>query len=56
MELHGNLMLKKFLVWRIKKIPNKQFIYFVSIVVGILSGLLAALIKNTNYFFSATDY
>lgn len=51
MELHGNLMLKKFLVWRIKNIPNKQFIYFVSIVVGILSGLLAALIKNTTYFF-----
>ena len=51
MELHGDLMLKKFLVWRIKNIPNKQFIYFVSIVVGILSGLLAALIKNTTYFF-----
>ena len=52
MELHGDLLLKKFLVWRIKHIPNKQFVYFVSIVVGILVGsYLAALMKNTTYFF-----
>jgi len=51
MQLQGNLTLKKFLIWRIKHIPNKQFIHFVSIVVGILSGLLAAVIKNTTYFF-----
>ena len=51
MQLQGSLTLKKFLIWRIKHIPNKQFIHFVSIVVGILSGLLAAVIKNTTYFF-----
>ncbi|MDG2491325.1 MAG: chloride channel protein [Flavobacteriaceae bacterium] len=51
MELQRNLLLKKFLIWRIKHIPNKQFVYLVSIVVGILSGLLAALMKNTTYFF-----
>ena len=51
MHLEGNLILKKFLIWRIKHIPNKQFIHFVSILVGVLSGLLAATMKNTTYFF-----
>ena len=51
MRLEGNLILKKFLIWRIKHIPNKQFIHFVSILVGVLSGLLAATMKNTTYFF-----
>ena len=51
MSLQGNLRLKKFLIWRIKHIPNKQFIHLVSIVVGITSGLFAAAMKNTTYFF-----
>ena len=51
MKLQRNLTLKKFLIWRIKHIPNKQFIHFVSILVGMLSGLLAATMKNTTYFF-----
>ena len=53
MRLQGNLKLKKFLIWRIKNIPNKQFIHIVSIVVGILSGVLAMVMKNTTYFFQA---
>tara|TARA_B100000767_G_scaffold275688_1_gene314315 strand:- start:610 stop:2403 length:1794 start_codon:yes stop_codon:yes gene_type:complete len=51
MLLQGNLILKKFLIWRIKHIPNKQFIHLISIVVGITSGLFAAIMKNTTYFF-----
>lgn len=51
MSLPGNLRLKKFLIWRIKHIPNKQFNHLVSIVVGITSGLFAAAMKNTTYFF-----
>ena len=51
MSFQWNLRLKKFLIWRIKNIPNKQFIHFISIVVGITSGLFAAAMKNSTYFF-----
>ncbi len=43
-------LLTKFLVWRLKHIPNKQFVYLLSIVVGILSGIGAVAIKNFTYF------
>lgn len=43
-------LLKRFLIWRLKYIPQKQFIYLISIVVGILSGLGAVLIKNATHF------
>lgn len=43
-------ILTKFLVWRLKYIPNKQFIYLLSILVGILSGVGAVVIKNFTYF------
>ncbi len=50
-RLQKNLTFKKFLVWRVKHIPNKHFIHFVSILVGILSGLLAAAMKNVTFYF-----
>ena len=43
-------LLTKFLVWRLKHIPNKQFVYLLSIIVGILSGIGAVAIKNFTYF------
>lgn len=43
-------LLTKFLVWRLKHIPNKQFVYLLSIVVGILSGIGAVAIKNLTFF------
>lgn len=43
-------LLSKFLIWRLKYIPQKQFIYIVSILVGFLSGLAAVLIKNGTHF------
>ena len=42
--------LSRFLIWRIKHIPNNQFIYLVSIVVGFLSGMIAVIIKNGTHF------
>ena len=38
--------LKRFLIWRIKHINNKQFIMILSVVIGILGGLGAVIIKN----------
>ncbi len=50
-------LLARFLVWRIKHIPNERFIHILSVVVGILSGLLAVLLKNiTSFFHSLTEY
>jgi len=41
---------KRFLIWRLKYIPQKQFIYIVSILIGFLSGLAAVIIKNGTHF------
>lgn len=38
--------LKKFLVWRVKRISNANFIYILSVVIGILSGIGAVTLKN----------
>lgn len=40
-------LLKRFLIWRIKNISHKQFILIMSLIVGIGSGLIAVLIKNS---------
>lgn len=42
-----NSLLKQFLVWRAKHIKDRQFIYILSVVTGLLSGLAAVVIKNT---------
>lgn len=39
----------RFLIWRLKYISHKQFVFLVSIVVGFLSGIGAVLIKNFTY-------
>jgi len=41
-----NTLLKRFLIWRIKNISQKQFILLLSLLVGVGSGLIAAFIKN----------
>lgn len=40
------IILRKFLIWRYKHIPEKQFIYILSAVIGLLAGLVAVTIKN----------
>jgi len=42
-------LLTRFLIWRLKYITHKQFVFLVSIVVGFLSGLGAVLVKNFTY-------
>lgn len=43
-------LLTRFLIWRLKHISHKQFIYILSILVGVLSGLGAVIIKNFTHF------
>lgn len=38
--------LKVFLIWRVKHLKHKQFIYILSVVIGLLSGLAAVILKN----------
>lgn len=43
-------VLTRFLIWRVKHINQRQFIYILSFVVGIISGLAAILLKNTIHY------
>lgn len=40
----------RLVAWRIAKIPEKNFLYLLSLVVGVLSGLAALLLKNIIHF------
>ncbi len=46
---HPTSLLGKFLIWRIKHISNKRFVYILSVVIGITSGLGAAVLKNLTH-------
>ncbi|MCZ6595090.1 MAG: chloride channel protein, partial [Bacteroidetes bacterium] len=39
-----------FLIWRLKNISHKQFVFILSMVVGFLAGLAAVVIKNGTHF------
>lgn len=43
-------LLTRFLIWRLKHISHKQFVFILSIVVGFLAGLVAVLIKNGTHY------
>ncbi|WP_139957084.1 chloride channel protein [Flavicella sediminum] len=42
-------LITKFLIWKYKHISNQQFIYLVSILIGLLSGLAAVTLKNLTH-------
>jgi CIC family chloride channel protein len=46
--------LGKFIIWREKHLPHRQFVYLLSFIIGIISGLAAVILKNavliTHYF------
>ena len=46
---HPTSLLGKFLIWRIKHISNQRFIYILSIIIGITSGLGAVVLKNLTH-------
>ncbi len=42
-----NSFLKRFLIWRIRHISDKQFVMILAAVIGILGGISAVIIKNS---------
>ena len=42
-------IITKFLIWKYKHLSNQQFIYIVSILIGLLSGIAAVTIKNLTH-------
>ncbi len=52
--MSSSKLLIRFLKWRVKNIGQRRFIYILSLVVGLLSGFAAVLLKNaihyTHYF------
>ncbi|MBI9060578.1 MAG: chloride channel protein [Marinilabiliaceae bacterium] len=45
-------LFRKFLVWRLRHVSNRQFMMILSVIVGVSSGLAAVAIKNSVHFIS----
>lgn len=43
-------LLTRFLIWKYKHISDRQFIYILSVVIGLLAGLGAVALKNLTHF------
>lgn len=50
MAKNRNSLLKRFLIWRIRHISNRQFLIILSIITGIAAGIVATIIKNSVHF------
>jgi CIC family chloride channel protein len=50
MPAQKRTLLTRFLIWRMKYIADKQFIYLISIIIGFTSGVGAVIIKNLTHF------
>ena len=46
-------LLGRFLIWRVRHIPQRQFILMLSVIVGLISGTVAVLLKNSVHFIQA---
>ncbi len=44
------LYLEKLIEWRAKHISNRHYVYILSVLVGLMSGLAAVVLKNTVYY------
>ena len=49
-KLKLSSMHKAFLKWRLRNIPERKFVIILSVVVGLLSGLAAVLLKNLVHY------
>ncbi len=47
---NASIYFRRFLIWRVKHISQKNFILLLSLITGILSGLAAVLLKNTIHY------
>lgn len=50
MPTQRKTLLTRFLIWRLKHISHKQFVFIVSILVGFMAGIGAVIIKNLTHF------
>jgi chloride channel protein, CIC family len=48
--MNANKNLEKFIVWRDAHISHRQMVYILSLIIGIISGLAAVLLKNAALF------
>ncbi len=48
--MNFNALLLKFLVWRLRNISDKNFILLLAVVVGVLAGLAAVVLKSSVHF------
>lgn len=46
----GSKLLGRFLIWRVRHLKHRQFVYILSFVIGIISGLAAVLLKNVVHY------
>lgn len=49
-SININVLIKKFLIWRVRNISDKNFMLILSVFVGFCSGLAAVLMKNSVHF------
>jgi chloride channel protein, CIC family len=49
-QRHSRLWLHKLILWRIARVPERQFLYLLSFLVGIFSGVAALILKNLIHF------
>ncbi len=49
-QRYSRLWMHKLILWRIARIPERQFLYLLSLVVGLFSGLAALTLKNLIHF------
>lgn len=47
---NGGSLLRRILIWRVRHISNYNYILILSVLVGLISGLAAVLIKNSVHF------
>lgn len=50
--MNMELIIQQFSAWRVKHIADNQFVYILSVFVGLLAGMAAVLIKNSVHFIS----
>lgn len=43
-------LIRRFLIWRVKKIDDKRFMIFLSVLIGVVVGFAAVIIKNSVHF------
>ena len=50
MYMEAKKIINRLFIWRLRHISNQRFILILSLVIGLLSGLAAVLLKNTVYY------